>query len=182
MIRPLPFLRRALRRLSRDESGNSTLEFVIVVPVFFMFFFASIESGMHSIRQVMLDRAMDLTIRDVRVGILRNPDHATLSERLCDYALIIPSCANDVRLEMTVADPRAWTAQPTRIVCRDREEDNPPEITLANGRNNELMVLRACVLFDPIIPGAGLGREIPKVSGGSYALTSTMAYVLEPFQ
>ena len=173
---------RFLRRLIRDEAGNSTVEIVFVLPVFFIFFFAAIEGSVHSIRQVMLDRAVDLTVRDVRVGFVKNPTHEKLTERMCDYALIIPACSRALRLEMTVNDPRAWAAPSNAIACRDIEEDNPPEITLANGANNQLMLLRACAVFTPVIPGGGVGRALLLDEGKTYALTATQAYVLEPFQ
>ena len=177
-----PFFRRIRDWLRDDESGNATIEFVMVVPIFFLMFASSMESGIHSIRQVLLDRALDMTVRDVRVGFLPNPTHDELTERMCEYALIIPSCAQDVRLEMIVADPRAWVSIPNAVSCRDREEENPPEITLQNGANNELMILRACVLFDPVLPGGGIGRKIEGTKGTGYAITSTLAYVLEPYQ
>ena len=171
-----------LRRWLLEESGNATIEFVIVVPVVFMMFASSMESGVHSIRQVLLDRALDLTVRDVRVGFLPSPTHEELTARMCEYSLIIPNCKQDVRLEMIVADPRDWKPISASVSCRDREEEDPPEITLANGANNELMILRACVLFDPVLPGGGLGRKLEVVEGTGYAITSTLAYVLEPYQ
>ena len=182
MIRLDGLVRRARAWLAADDSGSATLEFVIVVPVVFMMFASSVEAGIYSIRQVLLDRALDLTVRDVRVGFLPNPTHDELTERLCSYALIITNCTQDVRLEMIVADPRNWTQIPSAVSCRDREEDDPPEITIQNGANNELMILRACVLFDPALPGGGIGRKIEGVAGTGYAITATLAYVLEPYQ
>ena len=57
-----------------------------------------------------------------------------------------------------------------------------PVIDIANGLNNQLMILRACVLFDPMTPGSGLGKALPKESEGAYALVATSSYVMEPFQ
>ena len=67
-------------------------------------------------------------------------------------------------------------------MCVDRAELGPPVLNFNSGLNIELMVLRACALFDPMIPTSGLGKQIPKESGGAYALVATSAYVMEPFQ
>ena len=34
----------------------------------------------------------------------------------------------------------------------------------------------------PMMPTTGLGKQIPKKSGGAYALIATTSYVMEPFQ
>lgn len=182
MRRALHNIASALRDFARSESGNGTLEFVLAVPFMFVIFGSAMEGGMLSTHHVMLERGLDLTVREVRIGLLSNPDHEKLSDRICEYALIIPDCKKNIRLEMMTADPRNWS-DPSRLIhCVDRSEEGSPEIDIANGVNNQLMILRACVLFDPMLPGSGLGKALPKQSQGAFALTATSSYVMEPFQ
>jgi len=56
-----------LRDLRRKEDGNATIEFAILFPAFIMIFLSAFESGLLMTRQVLLDRAVDLTVRDIRL-------------------------------------------------------------------------------------------------------------------
>ena len=170
-----------LRRFGRSEDGNGTIEFVLVLPGFFLLFTAAYEAGVLSTRHVMLERGVDSAVRDVRIGRLLAPTHDTLKTRICEYASIIPDCENNIRLEMINNDPRNWTNPNSEVACVDREDEGDPILNFTNGGNNQLMILRACVLFDPMIPTTGLGKNIPKESGGAYGLVATSSYVLEPF-
>lgn len=171
-----------LRRFGRDQAGSATLDFVLMLPAVMLIFTSSYEAGVLSTRHVMLERGLDVAVRDVRIGRIPSPSHDSLVARICDVASIIPNCQNNVRLEMMPRDPRAWVDPGNSVMCVDRAEVGPPVLNFNPGLNNELMVLRACALFDPMIPTNGLGKEIPKESGGAYALTATSAYVMEPFQ
>ncbi len=42
------------------------------------------------------------------------------------------------------------------------------------------MVVRACAMFDPIAPAAGLGAILNARTSDGYALVSSAAYVVEP--
>lgn len=172
------------RAFRRNEDGAGTLEFIIVLPGFMLLFTSAYEGGMLSTRHVMLERGMDLTVRDVRIGRIENPNNDVLSARICEYAAIIPDCLNNIRLDMERMDPRAFDeTKVDTIDCVDRDEENQPVVVFSNtGGNNDLMVLVACVLFDPMIPTTGLGKHIPKKSQGAYALVATSSYVMEPFQ
>lgn len=171
-----------LGRFGRDQSGSATLDFAMMLPAVMLVFTSGIESGVLSTRHVMLEAALDTTVRDVRIGRIPNPTHDRLVERICEIARIIPDCATNVRLEMMPRDPRAWTPPSDAVMCVDRADTGDPVLNFTGGLNNELMVLRACALFDPMLPTTGLGKEIPKESGGAYALVATSAYVMEPFQ
>jgi len=175
-------LTNTMRDFFRREDGNATIDFVIAFPVFMGLFLSAYEGGVLSTRHVMLERGLDVAVREVRIGKLKNPTNDSLTKRICDVARIIPDCTNQVRLEMISVDPRNFTALAGEVACVDRAEQGAPVINFNTGLNNQIMILRACALFDPMIPTTGLGKEIPKESGGAYALVATSAYVMEPFQ
>jgi len=75
-----------------------------------------------------------------------------------------------------------WVAPDGSVAWVEEAAVGPPVLNLTAGGNNELMILRACVLFEPMLPTSGLGKAIPKESGGSYALVAVSSYVMEPFQ
>lgn len=177
--------RHCLGRLRAREDGAATIEFVIVVPVFLILFMSSFELGMLLTRQVMLDRALDLAVREVRLGLVDFGDldgaaqHDALRDMVCENALM-ENCQAELMLEMLPRDPRDWQAMQSDADCADRSAPGAGPRGFAAGLQNELVVLRACALFDPYFPTTGLGAQLDRQSGDAYALVSSSAYVVEP--
>lgn len=186
---PLPAL-APVRRFMRDERGSATIEFTIFVPSFLFLFLSSFESGMLMLRQVMLDRAVDQTIREVRIGAFNHlagdPQrmYEAIRADMCDRRGNVGDCRDDLKIEMQQADPRDWGASiatlAERAQCVDRLDDDTRALTnFRPGVENQLMVLRVCELFDPFFPTVGLGAVLAQ-GDGYYALSAMTAYVLEP--
>lgn len=180
-------LRDLLRRFHTNEDGVVTVEFVIIFPVFMTFFLMTYESGMISLRHFALERAVDVVVRDVRIGAIPNPTRNTLRANICDVARLLPDCENQLQLEMIRRDLRNWVDVPDTVQCIDRGAEVQPVVEFTSGGNNELIFLRACVRLDPVLPTSLLGRTIVdananSAAAGSYALVSTTAFVVEPFR
>ncbi|MFQ1700027.1 pilus assembly protein [Loktanella agnita] len=190
MIDYMRKLRDLARNFRKDECGNATLEFVLVFPMFMMFFLMTYENGMLSLRHVMLERGVDLTVRDVRIGRLTQEIKGDeLRDAICKRASIIPNCVNQLQLEMIRRDLRDWDAIDASYSCVDRREVSNPVTNFQPGGNNELMIIKVCARFDPLMIGplALLGTAIATqnaggAAGGSYALVTTSAFVVEPYQ
>lgn len=172
---------RRFRRFRGCVAGSAPMEFVLVFPIVMLLLLASLELGMLLTRQVMLDRGLDLAVRQVRLGVIPDVTHETLSEMICDYTAMIPDCANQLRLEMVPVDPRGGGTLGEGADCVDRENTNKPLRSFTPGVSNQLMFLRVCALIDPYIPTTRLFfLRLPQVSGGAYALVSSSVYVMEP--
>jgi len=175
---------RFLRHFGQDESGNGTIEFVLILPAFIAIFLSTFELGMLMSRQVMLDRGLDMAVRQVRLGLVsadaENSLHDVLKARICDNTALIPNCLNEIRLEMQPIDPRNWSIIPDAVDCVDRDDPSQAARTFVAGLSNQLMILRACALFDPYFPTTGLGAALPRMSGGAYGLISVSSFVIEP--
>jgi len=91
-------------------------------------------------------------------------------------------CMEEVKLEMMRKDIRNYVPISTQPDCVDRAEPGAPKIDFSEGGNNDLMILRVCALFDPVLPTAAIGAAVPKQSEGAYALVSTSSFVLEPYK
>ncbi len=173
-----------LRRLRRAENGSATIEFVLVFPFLVGLMLSSFELGMLLVRQVMLDRGVEMTVREIRIGTFVNvkPEnlHEEVKRMICNRAAMIPKCMTEVQLEMRQSDLRAWTQLPAEPDCVDRGNRGGAVITFETGRGNELMLIRACALFDPFFPTSGLGFSWTKARGGHYGLVSSSAFVVEP--
>lgn len=171
----------ALRRFARREEGASTIEFILYFPFIIMLMLSSIELGMIMTRHVLLDRSMDVAVREVRIGALSPVTHDTLSERVCEIIIGMPNCENDIRIEMESLDPRDLTLISDDIDCVDRgDPEKPIRSAFDVLEGNAITIIRACALFDPIFPTTGLGASIYKKSEGAFALVSTSLFVVEP--
>jgi len=169
-----------MRRFARREDGNASVEFVIVVPIFIALIMMSIELGYVTLRQTMLERGVDIAVRDIRLSTGTAPQHSNIKQKICDEAMIIPNCLDALRLEMVAADPRNFTALDPVPDCVDVSEPANPLRAFQNGQSNELMLLRACAIYDPFFPDDMLGDHLITVSGGQPAFVSMSAFVQEP--
>ena len=71
MIRHPTRLRRCspFHRFVRCEAGGGgVIEFVIMLPMLMFIFMASAEAGLYTVRQILLDRAVERTMRDLGLG------------------------------------------------------------------------------------------------------------------
>ena len=174
---------RVLRpwRRMRREDGNATLEFVILFPMFIFLLVSTVELGFITIRHTMLDRAVDLTVRDIRLGTGNAPQYDQIRDAICERAPVIPDCQDNVKIEMIRMDLRAWTPPPADYDCINHEETVQPVRTFTNGMENEMMLLRICAMFEPIFPLSGLGRDLKANSAtGFTAMVTATAFVQEP--
>ena len=179
-------IRNSLGRFRAEEDGVTTISFVLVFPIFMFFFFMTFESGMANLRQVMLERGVDLAVREVRIGTLSEPTVDDLRERICDIAGVIPRCESQLRIEMLRRDVRNWVPVRSSVQCVNRDQDDQDAETFDEYGNNELMYLRVCARIDPVLPTTGIGRRISNsddaAAGGAFALVSAAAFVIEPFR
>jgi hypothetical protein len=70
---------------------------------------------------------------------------------------------------------------PRTASCTDVNNPFEPARTFTTGEANQLMVVRACALFKPmLIPGMGVGFQLNQSDQGVYRLVTTTAFVMEP--
>ena len=180
MTNILSLLARPFGRFARNESGSATVEFALVFPVYLVLMLSAFESGILMTRQVMLERGVDMAIRDVRIGTMTNVDHATLRNAICDYAGMLPNCDTSLKIEMRPVDLKNWSDIPGAPDCIDRDDPAAPLVAFSEAGANQMVVIRACALFNPVCPTVGLGAKIPRESGDEYALVAMSAFVKEP--
>ncbi|MEC7256596.1 MAG: TadE/TadG family type IV pilus assembly protein [Pseudomonadota bacterium] len=171
-----------VRRFGRAEDGAAVVEFAITFPAMLMLLLSSVELGMVSLQHAMLERAMDQTVRDIRLSTGTAPQHDEIKDLLCERAGFIDSCRENMLLEMVQVNPREWgegiSDTPT---CTDKSEEVAPKVQFKNDAlENDLMILRACAKIDPIFPTTGLGKNIKKDGAGQFSLVAISAFVQEP--
>lgn len=170
-----------LRRFCRDEAGSvETISFAIWMPLILMTLMLATEIGVYSARATMLEKGLDLVIRDIRLGTGTAPQHDEIKNRICEHAAILPNCEQNLRLEMVQRDPRSWTGLPTAVDCIDNSQEVSPVRSFTSGQSNELMVLRACAKVSPIFPMTWWVQALQKDGAGDIALVTSSAFVQEP--
>jgi hypothetical protein len=55
-----------------------------------------------------------------------------------------------------------------------------PVTQLQFGQQNDVMLVRVCVVQDAIFPTSGIGLGLPKDSQGGYGVIAVSAFVVEP--
>ena len=171
---------QALRRFRQREDGNSTVEFAVIVPAFMMILMSTVELGMINLRHSQLERALDETVRTIRLGTGGEMQHDGLRDEVCDRSGFIDDCSTSLRLEMVQIDPYNWTDIDPTPDCVNRIEAIQPVRNFVSGQSNELMFIRACMKFNPIFPTWGLGSHLSKDEDGRINLIASSAFVQEP--
>ena len=174
---------RFMKRLARGfrrEDGTASVEFVMVVPVLLTVFMASFESGLLMTRSIMLEQAVDITMRELRLGHYPLPDAALLKREICKRTIIFKSCETNIMIEMTRVSTQTWALPLTNVSCVDREEEIQPVTALQIGQQNDVMLIRVCVIQDALFPTSKYGLHLATDAQGGYGLVAVSAFVTEP--
>ncbi len=181
------FFMRIIRRLisrpfsfAKTELGSASIEFVILFPLIFTFFFLSVELGLINLRNTYLVRAVDLTVRDLRLGRLVGATHDSLKTEICSKLAIFPDCIDNLMIELRPISKVTWAMPSPNAQCVDRSEEIQPVTTINIGAPDELMLIRVCAVLDPMFPTTGLGLALNRVGTGEIFLVSSSIFVNEP--
>lgn len=174
---------RKLRKFLRKEDGTVTIEFVILTPLLFTIFMTAIELGIYSMRQMWLDRGLDIAVREVRLNTANIPSHNAFKQTICGNAPFLPDCLNNLKLEMIQVDPRVFASLAGDADCIDNSlpiSSNEQLRNYQSGTEHDLMLVRACIKFDPVFPLNGLGFDMAKDGSGQASMLAFSAFVQEP--
>lgn len=167
------------KRFSRDN-GNVTIEFVMFFPLFMTLFLTSFELGIYSLRTVLLERAMDINIRTLRLGALSPATVDEFKRRMCSQMIYFPTCMTDLAVDVRALDS-SWTLPTGKIPCRDRVDGvDPSNILFAPGSDSVPTLLRACLVMDPFFGSTEFVMGMPTDPSGGAVMTALSTYVAEP--
>jgi hypothetical protein len=180
-----------LRTFLADEKGTATIEFVLVVPLILTVFFASFESSFFMIKQVMLDRSVDIVVRDIRLGNLDGLNHRDLKKRFCETsALAEPTtCIDKMRIWMQPINTADFKMLVPQRNCMDKSAKidpliDPPTGEFAYGADNDIMLLSICLLEEPLFPTTIVGAALVADNGNGdeelYGIVVNSVFVNEP--
>ncbi len=169
-----------LTRFRREEDGSSTIEFSIYFTVFFFILAATVEMGYMNLRHAMLERGLDVATREIRLNTGAIPSYEEVRAIICEETVIADDCAGNLRLEMLEVDPRSFTAIQPDADCLNAEEEPRPVRNFVNGLDNQMMLMRACLKYKPVMPTTSFGLALNKDEQGYAQMIVTSAFVQEP--
>ncbi|MDJ0823768.1 MAG: pilus assembly protein [Paracoccaceae bacterium] len=172
------YLNPYLKRFAANEGGSMVVPFALWLPIFLVLILSSIELGTLTIRQTALERALDDTVRDVRIGGVTSAEE--IKQTVCTKAAVLPSCETMLRLEMVQLDMHNWTAPPAAADCVDVSQDVRPYQSFSPMGGGRIMLLRACYKYQPITPAGTISSSLAKDAEGYTAIVTTSAFVTEP--
>ena len=173
------FLNR-LKNFNRDDEGSSTLEFVIAFPFIFSMIAVTFDSGLLMAKYVVLENAVDRTVRDVRLsGTAGGSAGATsFKQEVCNIVTLIADCQNSLHVEMTPISTGS-SFSPPPVTCVDRTVGSLPADSYTPGTPDDIVYLRACLVVDRYFPSLLSSVFTVDASGGILLIADT-AYVVEP--
>ncbi|WP_137110459.1 TadE/TadG family type IV pilus assembly protein [Rhodobacter sp. SY28-1] len=177
----------SLRQFLKDDRGTATVEFLFVFPIIFLVFTASFESSMYMARYIMFDRSVDIVVRNLRLGNLKNVTHQQLKERICESGMMAKSkadCTNKMRIWMQPVNTADFNMLAPPLACVDKASevntDEPPANEFAAGTDNDIMLMRICLKEWPMFPTSGISVKMATQPDGSVAMIVTSVFVNEP--
>lgn len=169
------------RRFQKEEDGNATVEFSVYFTIFFFILAAAVEIAYINMRHAMLERGLDLATRDIRISTGQIPSYEDVRTKICTKAAILDDCENNLRLEMVQVDPRAFSSTaPYDTDCQNAAEEVRPVRNFVHGQDNQMMLIRACLKYKPMMPTTAIGKELNLDEYGYAQLIVTSAFVQEP--
>jgi len=177
------FVRR-LAKFRKREDGTATIEFALLFPLFISLVLMGFESGFYMVRSVMLERAVDIAVRDIRLGNGQVPQYEDLRRAICENASVLPDCADAVQVQMERIDIVPGGIDKMRgkwnCITNQSSVNRLDDTTYDVGDENSMMVLRVCMLQSPFFPTTGIGAGLDHNGDGKFAMVATSAFVNEP--
>ncbi len=171
---------KRLQRWLRASEGSSTIEFVLWFPLFMTIFLTSFELSFYGMRSVMLERALDLNIRGLRLGNGRPTTLEEFKQNICDETLLFYNCMDEISVDLRRIDQAGWTFPTGAIPCVDRAEEIKPLTEYSTGGGGDLMLVRVCVVKDPFFSTTPFVMGLPRDPSGGVAIAAVSSYVNEP--
>jgi Flp pilus assembly protein TadG len=174
-------LRTHIRRFARAEDATATMEFVITFPVIMILFIGVFETSMIMTRQVMLERTLDQAVRILRLANGLTVTSQDIRTAICDNTGMLPNCETLLTIDLRRIDRSTYAVPNDDELCIERADlSATPANQFTVGADNELMLVRACMIVDRIFPFSGYGLNLTRDDSGGLHMTAASVFVNEP--
>ncbi|CTQ49998.1 TadE/TadG family type IV pilus assembly protein [Jannaschia donghaensis] len=167
------------------EAGGASVEFVILVPAFLMIFISSFEASMMLTRQVMMERAVHIVVRDIRLDTGSTVSQNQVRNRVCERATILPDCQQNMLIELSFIDQTTYDMPAADTPCVNQLTSIVPQSSFVSGRSGRMVMIRACYSVQPSLPltvlagNRTLGSYLVNEDDGTFRIVTASAFVVE---
>ena len=181
----LPLWRaRNFRRLKRDDSGATAVEFAIVVAPFFMFIFCLIGCAFYFFMTNSIEKGLDQAARLVRTGqaVASKMTVDQFRKTICTGAGKWVDC-NKLKIFAQAADTWSDTLQPMQCLNNTANQDQIMKssdlIAIYTGKASQVVIVTTCYKWDftAKLPFFKFGNS----PDGSTMLQAATAFRSEPY-
>jgi Flp pilus assembly protein TadG len=168
-----------LRRLGRDRSGASALEFALVAGPFFALLLAIIEVSLVFFGSFTLENAVDQAGRMIRTGQAQSTgmDAGAFKRQVCSKVVVLFDCEAGLKVEVQRFDNFEGINDSLGSPLDDGQLKENYPFNMGNG--GDVVVVRAFYEWDIFanLPGVGLSN----MPNGSRLLVAATTFRNEPF-
>ncbi len=175
-------------RRARDEDGASTVAFVLIFPVFIGIVLAGAEAGWLMTRYMMVERGVDIAMRDVRLGLAGDEvTYTELVDRICDATSVVDDCSTNLVVATQVLEDDAEAVDPDPAPCFDNSFSaseiasfNPAD-EYEEAETSQTVVVKVCAVVQPIFKDFGLSAVLRLDGAGGFPIRTASAFKHEPY-
>jgi Flp pilus assembly protein TadG len=174
---------RRLRRRWRDdgENGSAAIEFAMIAPVFFLFLFGIIETGVIFFGSAMLQNATDDTARQIRTGQLTGTlTSAQLVEQVCSEVTGMISnstCKSNLQIDLRAFTSFSGSSYPS--VTKSDGTIDPAKLKVEKAADCSVVLFRSFYPWKIMTPL--MSTLLENTTTGFYMLSSSAAFRTEPY-
>lgn len=176
-IAPADSGRRRLFGLRRDRRGATAIEVALILPLFVMLMFGTLEVGLLFFTAAVMEGAVSEAARLIRTGQAQQATDplATFSNQLCDELAGIIDC-DEIQY-----DVRTFSSFGVIVIDPDLDEDDELESPQFDpGSAEDIVVIRSVYKWDFLVPFIG---ELISPNGTSYyTVKATAVFRNEPYE
>jgi Flp pilus assembly protein TadG len=173
-------LRRRWRK--DDESGSAAIEFAMIAPVFFLFLFGIIETGVIFFGGAMLQNATDDTARQIRTGQFSGTlTSAQLVKQICSEVnglISSTDCNANLQIDLRAFTSFGGSAYPS-VTNSDGTVD-PAKLKVDPAADCSVVLFRSFYPWKIMTPL--MSTLMQNTTTGVYMLSSSSAFRTEPYK
>lgn len=172
---------------ARDRQGAAAIEFAIVAPLFLALMFSTFEVGWFYFVNSVTDAATISASRLIRTGQVQKwsgtPDevYQKFYDEICDVVSVFGSCDTRLTVEaQTYSSFEDLVADLSDPVCADDTPTKIDAIPFDPGKEQEIVRVRVCMIYNTVNPAIGLRLAEPGTS--VRRIYSSMVFRNEPYE
>ena len=174
--------RGAFRRLCKDDSGATLVEFALVSPLFLVLLLGGLELGVLGMVSANFNDAVQFASRQVRTGQADGPTTAAQYVNvICNRMVDGPSDCQS-RIKVSVQPMASFAAAGAQLTKQDGSGSltGPGNgLTFNGGASSQVMLVAATFRWPLIVPFAE--SAFTHVSGTDVLITSRLVFKNEPY-